>query len=67
MGETSIIGQPSPVVRRTNRPYPPSWIDRLNDWVDRLPAPLGILSLPVALLVDHRRKRQQVVGWYTPL
>ena len=39
MGETSIVGQPLPAVKRTNWPYPPSWIDRLNDWVNRLPAP----------------------------
>lgn len=26
----------------TTRPYPPSWLDRLQDWVDRLPVPYWV-------------------------
>lgn len=37
MRETSLVGQPLPPVKHTDRPYPPSWIDRFNDWVERLP------------------------------
>jgi uncharacterized membrane protein YvlD (DUF360 family) len=38
------------VPRSTTRPYKPSWIDRFNDWVDRLPGPswpyyLGLAGL----------------------
>ena len=51
MGETPIVGQPLPAMRRTNRPYPPSWIDRLNDWVNRLPAPPWVFYLCLWLLL----------------
>jgi cell division protein FtsL len=27
------------------RPYPPGWVDRLNDWVDRIPGPNAIYCL----------------------
>lgn len=45
MRETSIVRQPLPAMRRTNRPYPPSWIDRLNDWVNSLPVPPWVFYL----------------------
>lgn len=37
----------------TQLPYPPSWLDRLQDWVDRLPVPywLSYILLGVILLV----------------
>ena len=31
-------------------PYPPSWIDRLTDWVDRLPIPWWLFYVLMALL-----------------
>jgi hypothetical protein len=33
----------------TALPYPPSWIDRLTDWVQRLPGPAWLFYLGVAL------------------
>jgi hypothetical protein len=30
-------------------PYPPSWVDRLTDWVDRLPLPVWLVYLAVGL------------------
>jgi hypothetical protein len=50
MGETSIVEQPLPAIRRTGQPYPPSWIDRLNDWVNRLPTPPWLFYLCLWLL-----------------
>ena len=46
------------------RPYPPGWLDRLTDWVDRMPGPnflycLGLLvfqfGYATALLWLNRR------------
>jgi hypothetical protein len=34
------------------RPYPPSWIDALTDWVDRLPAPWWLFYLLLAALLS---------------
>ncbi len=31
------------------RPYPPSWVDRLTDWVRRLPLPAGVFYLALGL------------------
>jgi hypothetical protein len=33
------------------QPYPPSWIDRLTDWVERLPGPAWLYYLAVALVL----------------
>ena len=33
-------------------PYPPSWVDRFTDWVDRLPIPWWSFYLVVALLLE---------------
>ena len=27
------------------RPYPPGWLDRLTDWVDRMPGPNALYCL----------------------
>jgi len=32
-------------------PYPPSWVDRLTDWVDRLPIPWWLFYLLLALVL----------------
>lgn len=32
------------------RPYPPSWMDRLFDWVERLPMPYGLAYLGLGLV-----------------
>ncbi|HEX6270544.1 MAG TPA: hypothetical protein VFZ43_09930 [Anaerolineales bacterium] len=51
MRKTSIIGQPLPIVKHPDQPYPPSWIDRLNDWVDRLPVSPWLFYLCLWLLL----------------
>ena len=33
-------------------PYPPSWVDRFTDWVDRLPIPWWSFYLIVGLLLE---------------
>jgi len=33
-------------------PYPPSWVDRFTDWVDRLPIPWWSFYLIAALLLE---------------
>jgi hypothetical protein len=33
------------------RPYPPSWVDRLTDWVERLPGPAWLYYLGLALVL----------------
>src|SRR5438874_3326668 len=42
------------------RPYAPSWIDRLTDWVRRLPVPAWIFYLSVALVLVVIRT---IAGW----
>jgi hypothetical protein len=39
MQTKSIVEQPMPVPNTQDQPYPPSWVDRLQNWVDRLPLP----------------------------
>lgn len=51
MREASLAGQPLPTLKHTERPYRPSWVDRLNDWVDRLPAPPWTFYLGIWLLL----------------
>jgi hypothetical protein len=54
---TEAAGQPKPgapavqAVSTTHRPYPPSWIDRLTEWVRRLPLPAWIVYLGVGLVL----------------
>jgi hypothetical protein len=33
-------------------PYPPSWVDRFTDWVERLPIPWWLFYLTVGLLLE---------------
>jgi len=33
-------------------PYPPSWVDRFTDWVERLPVPWWLFYLVVGLLLE---------------
>jgi hypothetical protein len=40
-----MVEQTLPVTEHINQPYPPSWIDRLNDWVNRLPLPSWVIYL----------------------
>lgn len=46
VGEQSL-----PVNQPVKRPYPSSWIDRFNDWVDRLPVPAWVFYLCLWLLL----------------
>src|SRR4030067_998615 len=34
------------------RPYPPSWVDRFTDWVDRLPIPWWSFYLSIVLVLE---------------
>ena len=51
MRNTSIVEQPLSLLNPTNRPYSPSWIDRLEDWVDHLPVPAWTFYLSIWLLL----------------
>lgn len=39
-----------PLTKQIDRPYPPSWADRLNDWVNHLPVPPWVFYLCLWLL-----------------
>jgi hypothetical protein len=41
-------------------PYPPSWVDRLTDWVQRLPGPAWLFYLGVGLVLVLIRT---IVAW----
>ena len=41
-------------------PYPPSWVDRLTDWVERLPGPAWIFYLGAGLVISLTRN---IIGW----
>jgi hypothetical protein len=53
MAEVAAAEQPAAQAVRLARPYPPSWVDRLTDWVRRLPVPSWAfyLGLGLALLL----------------
>jgi hypothetical protein len=40
------------------RPYPPGWLDRLTDWIDRMPGPNSLYCLALLILQ---------LGWMTAL
>lgn len=46
--------------RSVSLPYPPSWIDRVTDWVRRLPIPAWLFYLGVALVLVLTRT---IVAW----
>jgi hypothetical protein len=51
--ETTQIAeeQPLALIEKYHRPYPPSWVDRLNDWVSRVPGPAWAFYLGIWLLL----------------
>src|SRR5689334_18467333 len=53
MARAMSVEQPAQAMERVALPYPPSWVDRLTEWVRRLPGPswLYYLGAWVALLV----------------
>lgn len=51
MRKVSIVGQPLSTKKHTDRPYPPSWIDCLEDWVDRLPVSPWVFYLCLWLVL----------------
>jgi hypothetical protein len=52
--------QASRSLAQAARPYPPSWVDRLTGWVDRLPGPAWPYYAGVALVLILARA---AVGW----
>jgi hypothetical protein len=42
------------------QPYPPSWVDRLTDWVERLPVPAWVFYLGVAVVLALTRA---IISW----
>src|SRR3989304_5243394 len=50
--KTKRTSSPGPPVPTFAPPYPPSWVDRFTDWVDRLPIPWWSFYLVVALLLE---------------
>ena len=51
METISVVEQPIPVMEPITRPYQPSWVDRLNDRVNRLPVPPWVFYLGLWLLL----------------
>ena len=51
MRTTLAAEQPLQNVKDTDPPYPPSWIDRFNDWVDHLPVRPWVFYLCMWLLL----------------
>jgi hypothetical protein len=51
METSSMVEQLLPVTDSSNRPYQPSWVDRLHTWVDRLLVPAWVFYLCVWLVL----------------
>jgi hypothetical protein len=51
MDALSEVNQILPVTKNANPPYPPSWIDRFHNWVDRLPIPAWVFYLCLWLVL----------------
>jgi hypothetical protein len=51
MRNTPIVEQHLPTGKHTNQPYAPSWIDRINEWVDHLAIPPLMFYLCLWLLL----------------
>jgi hypothetical protein len=51
METISVVGESIPVLKGLNQPYSPSWVDRLNDWVNRLHLPSWVFYLCLWLLL----------------
>ena len=54
---SALGGKGSPSAELPNQepflpPYPPSWVDRFTDWVERLPIPWWLFYLIVGLLLE---------------
>jgi hypothetical protein len=45
---------------QTGQPYPPSWIDRFTNWVQRLPGPAWLFYAGVGIVLSLLRT---IVGW----
>lgn len=60
MTEDAAIAQPFGQGRSSVRSYPPSWVDRFNDWMGRLPLP-GWLAYLVLLLLQWLFAN--AIGW----
>ena len=45
-----MVEQSLPAAQQIKQPYPPSWVDRLHGWVNRLPAPPWVFYLCLWLL-----------------
>lgn len=64
MAQIAVSGQEQAVgavdSKTAARPYPPSWVDRLADWVQGLPGPAWVFYLGVGLVLAIGRS---IVGW----
>src|SRR6266496_981840 len=60
MEQLAISKQAIDTTKNTIHPYPPSWIDRLMDWVQRLPGPAWLFYLGVTLVLVLIRT---IVAW----
>lgn len=49
--EPKSVPERSVVAKQNHRPYSPSWVDRFNDWVERMPGPAWAFYLGFWLLL----------------
>jgi hypothetical protein len=60
MGQIAATQQAINAKQSSALPYPPSWVDRFMDWVQRLPGPAWLFYLGIALVLVLIRT---IVAW----
>ncbi|NIM93672.1 MAG: hypothetical protein GTO18_08165 [Anaerolineales bacterium] len=55
-----VVLQDSHKIAKSDRPYTPSWVDRLTDWIEALPGPSWIIYLVLFFLSGSLN---QLVAW----
>jgi hypothetical protein len=60
MEQLAVSKQTIDTTKNAIHPYPPSWIDRLMDWVQRLPGPVWLFYLGVTALLVLART---IIAW----